>query len=95
MNSNSVILNPIITEKSTQLAEKGVYMIHVHTKATKHQVSQALLDLYKVTVQNINIIKRKGKVKRRGRRMNEKKLPDTKIAYITLQKGTLPFFPQA
>lgn len=96
MKIHSVLYSPVLTEKSTQLAQQGVYLFEVNTKATKHQVSEAVQTLFKgVEVASVRMIVRKGKNKRVGRRMMTKQLPAKKVAYVTVSKGTIDLFPQA
>ncbi|OGK35903.1 50S ribosomal protein L23 [Candidatus Roizmanbacteria bacterium RIFCSPLOWO2_01_FULL_38_12] len=95
MKSNEVIIRPIITEKSSTLAQASVYAFEVNKRANKHQISKALEDLYKVSISSVSVITRKGKEKRIGRRMVPRILPDKKIAYIKVTKGTIDLFPQS
>lgn len=95
MKINEVILKPVLTEKATNLTKGKVYMFEVGMKANKHQVKSSLEKLYKVTVKSVRMMVRKGKERRAGRRMQAKKLSDTKIAYIVVKEGTIDLFPQA
>lgn len=94
MRLNSVLLSPLLTEKSAELAKRGVYSFVVNTNANKHQVADVISTLYKVTVKTVRISVRKGKEKRVGKRLIPKKLPDQKIAYIHLSEGKIDLFPQ-
>lgn len=90
----SVILNkPAVTEKAIDEAKRGVYTLDVHIKATKDQIINAIEQLYKVKVQDVKTLIRKGKVAHVGRKRSKKQRPDRKIAYITLKKGTLDIIP--
>ena len=90
MKIHNVIIRPLVTEKATQLAADKVYAFQVHTGASKHQVAQALIDLYGVTVAKVRVVTRKGKARRSGRTMKTKQLPDVKIAYVHVTKGEIP-----
>jgi len=90
-----ILISPLVTEKATTLSQKGVYAFLVHPAATKHQVAEMAEQLYKVTVGSVRMQVRKGKVQRVGRRMTPKKLPNTKIAYVRITKGTIDLFPKA
>ena len=61
------------------------YSFIVDRKATKHDVAQAVEQLFKVTVEAVrtNIIR--GKVKRIGRSMGKR--PNFKKAIVTLKEG--------
>jgi len=95
MKINSIINQPLITEKSTQQAGNGVYLFDVSRDANKHQVAETVESLYEVTVQSVKIVVRKGKEKRVGRKMKAKQMPDRKIAYVTVSKGDIDLFPKA
>ncbi len=95
MKINQTLIKPLLTEKATRLAQRQIYMFQVQTLANKHQIKQALEKLYPVRVKDVAVSTRKGKIRRIGRRLQSKKLPDKKIAYITLKEGKLDIFPQA
>ncbi len=95
MKINDIIVKPLVTEKTTRLAQDKVYAFQVNPKANKHQVTEVVEQFYKVEVDNVRMITRKGKEKRVGRKMMTKQMPDTKIAYIRVKKGTIDLFPQA
>lgn len=84
--STSVIVRPVVTEKTTVLASTGVYVFEVERKATKVQVSQAIKALYNVIPTSVNTQVVRGKVVRFGRR--EGKRRTWKKAMVTLPKGT-------
>lgn len=79
-----LIRSPVITEKSTILGEFGKYTFEVSSRATKASVKAAIEDIFDVKVTNVNILNKKGKVKRfrgvLGRRSDSKK------AVVTLEK---------
>ena len=72
-----VILNPLVTEKSTQLSEFNKMVFSVPVNATKLEVKSSIEKIFSVKVKNVNTILLKGKVKRfkgvLGRRSNTKK----------------------
>ena len=79
------ILRPIVTEKSTMLAESNQVGFVVPVKATKPEIKAAVEMLYKVEVRAVNTSILKGKTKRfrghMGRRADQKK------AIVTLAEG--------
>ncbi len=85
MNIHEVLLRPMITEKSTIMADLGKYSFQVAPKANKVQVKEAVQKTFGVTVEDVNITKLRGKVKRYGPRF--KKRPDVKKAVVTLKSG--------
>jgi len=81
-----IILAPIVTEKATLVAEKNNQVaFRVVADATKPEVKAAVELLFKVQVDSVQVLNRKGKVKRfgrfTGRRRNERK------AYVSLKDG--------
>ena len=85
MNIHEVLLRPMITEKSTIMAEMGKYSFQVAPKANKVQIKEAVQKTFGVTVEDVNITRLRGKVKRYGPRF--KKRPDVKKAVVTLKSG--------
>ena len=80
-----VILNPLVTEKSTQQSEFNKMVFSVPVNATKLEVKSSIEKIFSVKVVSVNTILLKGKVKRfkgvLGRRSNTKK------AIVTLAPG--------
>ena len=54
--SGIIISRPHITEKASNLAEKGAYVFVVNKRANKLEIKEAIKELYKVTPVKINII---------------------------------------
>lgn len=81
-----VVKRPVITEKSTVLAESGNKVVfQVDINANKKEIKKAISSIFNVEVINVNTIKIKGK-KRRVRQQEGKK-PDWKKAIVTLKEG--------
>ncbi len=59
-----VILNPIVTEKSTMLTENNVVTFNVPMTATKPQIKAAVEALFSVEVEKVNTLRQDGKIKR-------------------------------
>lgn len=94
MNQNNVLVKPRITEKSLASTHNGVFSFEVDLKATKHQVKQVVESLFKVNVESITSLVRKGKEVRVGRRMKPKMRSDKKIMMLKLKKGQrIDIFP--
>jgi large subunit ribosomal protein L23 len=85
VNLYEVLRRPIITEKSTLLAERGKYVFEVLREATKPMIKEAVQKAFEVTVKQVNVMSVKGKVKRYGRR--PKALRSWKKAVVTLNPG--------
>ncbi|MDO9221651.1 MAG: 50S ribosomal protein L23 [Thiobacillus sp.] len=81
-----VILAPVISEKSTRLADKlNQVVFRVLPDATKQEISAAVSDLFKVEVVGVQVLNVKGKVKRSGRVTGRR--DNWKKAYVTLKQG--------
>jgi len=81
-----VIKRPIISEKSTALAEVGNrYAFEVAVKANKQEIRDAVQRLFNVKVRNVHTLVMHGKVKRVGR--FETKKSNWKKAIVTLAEG--------
>lgn len=85
MHIYEILIQPIITEKSTTLQERGKYVFKVHPRAGKVQIKEAVEKNFNVKVADVNITKIHGKRKRYGPR--PKKMPDLKKAIVTLKSG--------
>lgn len=76
-----------VTEKATALSsDRNQYFIEVAPGANKMEIKQAVEDLYKVSVTNVNTMRYEGK-KKRQRTRNFGKRPDWKRAVVTLKAG--------
>ena len=85
MSLASVLRRPIVTEKSTLLADQGRYVFEVETSASKHDIARAVEWAFDVKVIKVNTLKVPGKMKQYGRRPS--KQPDWKKAIVSLQAG--------
>ncbi|AQR63802.1 50S ribosomal protein L23 [Aquaspirillum sp. LM1] len=81
-----VILAPVVSEKSTLVADKNEQVVFkVATDATKPEVKAAVELLFNVKVDSVQILNVKGKVKRFGRFIGRRS--DWKKAYVCLTPG--------
>ncbi len=81
-----VILAPVVSEKSTLVADKYEQVVFkVATDATKPEVKAAVELLFNVKVDSVQILNVKGKVKRFGRFTGRRS--DWKKAYVCLTPG--------
>ncbi|TAK53284.1 MAG: 50S ribosomal protein L23 [Bacteroidetes bacterium] len=84
-----IIYRPLVTEKSTQLQEKGIYAFEVDLKSNKIDIARAIQKKFNVTVTNVRTMNYKGKLKtqltRRGRFTG--KTSHFKKAIVTLKEG--------
>ena len=66
MNARSVIIRPIVSEKSYALLAANKYTFRVHEDAHKTQIRQAVEQIWGVRVQDVRTMSVKSKPKRRG-----------------------------
>ena len=65
MDSNSIIIKPLVTEKSThQQTTRNAYAFQVNPAANKHQIKDAIERQYNVKVVDVRTMNRKGKPRR-------------------------------
>jgi large subunit ribosomal protein L23 len=82
----SVLLAPIVSEKSTMLADKHEQVaFRVHQSATKQEIKAAVETLFKVQVEKVSILNQKGKSKRFGRFNGTR--GTVRKAYVSLRPG--------
>ena len=82
----SVLLAPIVSEKSTFIAEKhNQVAFRVLQGATKGEVKAAVELLFKVQVESVQILNRQGKQKRFGRTPGKRSA--LRKAYVCLKPG--------
>jgi large subunit ribosomal protein L23 len=83
----SILIRPVVSEKTYALMETGTYVFVVDPQATKIDVRNAVEQAFNVTVTNVNTLNRKGKtvVNRRTNRKGTR--PSSKRAIVTLKSG--------
>ena len=77
-----VVIRPIITESSMDLAAERKYAFKVDPRANKTEVKHAIEEIFDVDVAKVNIMNVNGKTKRLGR--SGGKTADYKKAIVTL-----------
>ena len=89
----SVIIRPVVSEKSYALLDQGVYTFVVAPDARKIEIRQAVEAIFGVNVVRVNTLNRRGKRKRNRRQQTFGKRSDTKRALVTLASGqSIPIF---
>ena len=83
----SVLVQPVVSEKTYALMDKGTYVFIVDKAATKIDVRHAVEQAFGVKVTNVNTLTRKGKSTRNRRTNIQGSRPDTKRAFVTLAPG--------
>ena len=81
-----IILTPVISEQSMDVAADKKYTFKVATDANKTQVKLAVEEIFGVEVAKVNIMNYDGKVKRMGR--NVGRTASYKKAVVTLTNGS-------
>ncbi|MGK2930273.1 MAG: 50S ribosomal protein L23 [Acidimicrobiales bacterium] len=84
MNSRSVIIEPVVSEKSYELIESNVYTFRVHPDANRTEIRQAVEEIFGVRVLKVNTLNRKGKRMRNRRTGAFSSRPTTKRAIVTV-----------
>jgi len=88
---HGVILRPMLTEKTTQMDALNKIVFKVRKDASKHQVREAVEQLFGVRVKKVNTAIMPGKPKRFGRQIGYR--AGFKKAVVTLADGeVLDFF---
>jgi large subunit ribosomal protein L23 len=83
----SVLIRPVVSEKTTGLMDSRTYVFIVDPKATKVDVRNAVEQAFSVKVTNVNTLNRKGKTTRNRRTGVVGSRPSTKRAIVTLAEG--------
>jgi large subunit ribosomal protein L23 len=89
--SKEMTLKPRISEKAYGVSEAlNTYVFQVPNDANKLTVAKAVAEQYQVTVESVNIMKVKGKLKRTFKKNGKASIgrrSDFKKAYVTLKEG--------
>ncbi|MBN2653953.1 MAG: 50S ribosomal protein L23 [Nitrospirae bacterium] len=81
-----VIKKPLFTEKGLDLKEReNKILLQVSSDANKHEIKQAVEEIFKVKVEKVATINLRGKLKRLGKSVGRRS--DKKKAVITLKQG--------
>ncbi len=92
MNAYDIIKKPLLSEKSYAKISEKIYTFVVDKNATKIDVRKAVEEMFKVSVEKVNIINVKGHEKtqntKKGRSVG--RTSDYKKAIVTLKKDSKP-----
>lgn len=83
----TILIRPLINEKSTKLIEGGFYTFEVSKHATKQLVAKVVTEKFKVDVLDVNIINIAGKNRMQKARRRSYTTADIKKAMVKLKKG--------
>ncbi len=92
-DARDIIIKPVVSEKSYNAMNEGVFTFVVAPDANKIEIRQAIETIYPdVKVEKVNTMNRIGKKVRSRRVRTVAKRPDTKRAVVTLKEGTIDIF---
>lgn len=81
----TILLAPRVSEKAMGLRQVSQYVFKVRVNATKPEIAAAVKELFKVDVEKVRVCNVRGKKKRFGQIMGQKR--DWKKAYVVLKEG--------
>lgn len=87
-----IILEPVISEQSMDVAQDKKYTFKVATDANNTQVKLAVEEIFGVEVARVNIMNYDGKVKRMGRTVGRTAAYKKAIVTLTPQSKDIEFF---
>ena len=82
-----MLKKPILTEKTMQLASRGVFTFEVDAQADKRRIAGSVAGMYKVSVREVRTVIMHGKPRRTGKRRSVIRKPDWKKAFVRLADG--------
>ncbi len=88
--AKTILVKPLITEKSEMLSEeRGQYTFVVAKDVNKLEIKKAVEDMYQVTVESVNTMIMPAKAKSRSTRSGilHGRKPSYKKAVVTLAEG--------
>ncbi len=85
--ATSVLIRPVVSEKTYALMNRNVYVFVVDPRATKIDVRHAVEKSFGVRVDKVNTLNRKGKATRNRKTNTAGRRADTKRAMVTLHAG--------
>ena len=83
---HDIIKGPIMTEKSSTLAQNNVITLSVDPKANKTQIKQAVEKIFNVKVESVNTVSVRPRKKRVGKYTGYTN--KVKKAIVTLKEGS-------
>lgn len=87
-----IILTPVISEQSMDVAVDKKYTFKVAVDANKTQVKLAVEEIFGVEVAKVNIMNYDGKVKRMGRNVGRTSAYKKAIVTLTANSKEIEFF---
>ena len=87
-----VVLRPIITENSMDMAAEKKYAFKVAQDANKTEVRKAIEEIFGVDVKKVNVMNFNGKLKRMGRTQGRTAAYKKAIVTLTENSKEIEFF---
>ena len=87
-----VIIKPVISEQSMDMAQEKKYTFKVAVDASKTEVRLAVEEIFGVEVKKVNIMNYDGKVKRMGRYVGRTAAYKKAIVTLTEKSKEIEFF---
>lgn len=84
-SDKTILVQPIISEKSVRDKENNKYLFMVYLNSNKSEIKKAIEEKFKVKVEKVNTIKVPGKKRKMGKYMG--KTSQWKKAIVTVQDG--------
>jgi large subunit ribosomal protein L23 len=64
MNNNDIIVRPVVSEKTTDMAQSNKYVFRVLRSSNKSLIKKAIKEVFNVNPIKINVLKVRGRRKR-------------------------------
>jgi large subunit ribosomal protein L23 len=89
-----IVLRPVISEQSMDAAAGDVkkYTFKVALNANKTEIKGALEEIFGISIEKVNVINVKGKVKRMGRSVGRSSRSKKAIVTLTPKSKEIEFF---
>ena len=92
MNVHDIIIRPLVTEKSMDDMEQGKYTFVVARGANKSEIKKAIEQIFDVTVDRVNTMNMRGKMKRQGATQGGRPYWKKAIVKLTEDSKSIEFF---
>ncbi|MBS4871664.1 MAG: 50S ribosomal protein L23 [Peptoniphilus sp. oral taxon 375] len=92
MNVHDIIIRPLVTEKSMDDMEQGKYTFVVARGANKSEIKKAIEQIFDVTVERVNTMNMRGKMKRQGANQGRRPAWKKAIVKLTEDSNSIEFF---
>ncbi len=87
-----VILKPVISERSMDMAPLKKYTFKVAVDANKTEIKQAIEEIFDVDVEKVNVMNMDGKLKRLGRTQGRRSAFKKAIVTLKPDSKEIEFF---